>query len=112
MQALINPNCKEKDFESGLYDFGFRKYSEEMGRFLSVDPEGLWAIEKSSIYDYQTEACFGRFKFSRNSDGYLSNLFNNTYYKHWETIAPKIAKFLANNKVASKKVCKQKVSRD
>jgi RHS repeat-associated protein len=41
METLINPNCKEKDFESGLYDFGFRKYSEETGRFLSVDP--LWA---------------------------------------------------------------------
>jgi RHS repeat-associated protein len=41
MEALINPNGKEKDFESGLYDFGFRKYSEETGRFLSVEP--LWA---------------------------------------------------------------------
>jgi RHS repeat-associated protein len=40
MEALINEYGKEKDFESGLYDFGFRKYSEETGRFLSVDP--LW----------------------------------------------------------------------
>jgi hypothetical protein len=26
------------NFKSGLYDFGFRKYSEETGRFLSVEP--------------------------------------------------------------------------
>jgi hypothetical protein len=28
MEALINPNGKEKDFESGHYDFRFREYSE------------------------------------------------------------------------------------
>jgi RHS repeat-associated protein len=38
MEALINPNGKEEAFEIGLYDFSFRKYSEETGRFLSVDP--------------------------------------------------------------------------
>lgn len=31
---------KEKDFENGLGDFGVRKYEEETGRFMSVDP--LW----------------------------------------------------------------------
>jgi hypothetical protein len=37
MEALINEYGKEKDFESGLYDFGFRKYSEETGRFLKMN---------------------------------------------------------------------------
>jgi hypothetical protein len=37
MEALINPNGKEKDFESGFYDFCFSKYGKETWRLLSLD---------------------------------------------------------------------------
>ncbi|MCE2503857.1 MAG: RHS repeat-associated core domain-containing protein, partial [Chlorobi bacterium] len=33
-------NSREKDKESGLGDFGVRKYDDEIGRFTSPDP--LW----------------------------------------------------------------------
>ncbi|MBL7997354.1 MAG: RHS repeat-associated core domain-containing protein [Candidatus Kapabacteria bacterium] len=44
---------KENDNESNLGDFGVRKYDEELGRFLSCDPE--WEIDgqrELSVYHY------------------------------------------------------------
>jgi RHS repeat-associated protein len=35
---------KERDAESGLDNFGARYYSSSMGRFMSVDPAGLLAV--------------------------------------------------------------------
>ncbi|MEP7219089.1 MAG: RHS repeat-associated core domain-containing protein, partial [Bacteroidota bacterium] len=42
---------KEKDIESQTFDFGVRKYEDETGRFLSIDP--LWEkYPKLTPYEY------------------------------------------------------------
>ncbi len=48
---------KERDSESGLDHFDFRKYSSSLGRFMTPDPAGIFVADKSfpqswNLYSY------------------------------------------------------------
>ena len=108
---------KEKDAETGLGDFGVRKYSYAQGRFTSIDPlweeyyswtpyhycrnnpvmaedaGGMWVKEVGAEWHIPLSRMFTP-EIEKNSNGYLAERLNKVFYDKWVITAPKIAEFV------------------